>query len=215
MVIDPAAHTAELDCFNQMAVSSPVPLTYHLPALHGLTSLHRDEPGALGIIVLGSSSSVNERLAWQQQLGEWLLARMQQKLPTLGLCFGHQLVAHLFGGQIDFLYPDKAKLVGFQLTSLKPNPLWDNQALDGPLYVSHREVVTSCPADMTVIATRPDMPFDGFAHDELPIWTVQAHPEATPGFARGESAGLDGDPQQFEFGHALVQRFLSFAATTR
>jgi GMP synthase-like glutamine amidotransferase len=79
------------------------------------------------------------------------------------------------------------------------------------LYASHREVVTACPAALRVIATRPAVPFDGFAHQRLPIWTFQTHPEATPAFLenRGFTAG---DPAQFAHGHDLVDRFLRFAA---
>src|SRR5437870_2024958 len=92
MVIDPAIRVAELDCFNRMALASPVPLTYHLPALHGMASIRHDEAGAIGIVILGSGCSVNDAYPWQQHLVEWLLPRLEQGVPTLGLCFGHQLI---------------------------------------------------------------------------------------------------------------------------
>ena len=39
-IIDPGTRVPELDCFNQLTRRSPVPLTYHLPALFGVDSLH-------------------------------------------------------------------------------------------------------------------------------------------------------------------------------
>jgi GMP synthase (glutamine-hydrolysing) len=210
LVIDPAMHTPELDCFNRMAASAPVPLTYHLPALHGMGSVKRDEGNAVGIVVLGSASSVNDRLPWQAELGDWLLARMTDGVPTLGLCFGHQLIGSLYGAKIDFLFPDQHKLAGFVPTALAATSLWGD-AKECSLYASHREIVTSCPVPLAVIARRPEVPFDGFAHQQLPVWTFQTHPEATPAFL--ENRGLrDDDPLRYADGHDLVDRFLVFAA---
>jgi hypothetical protein len=123
-VIDPAMHTPELDCFNRMATSAPAPLTYHLPALHGMASIRRAEANATGVVVLGSASSVNDRLPWQLELGDWLLPRMHDGLPTLGLCFGHQLIGQLLGAQVEYLFPDHHKLQGFESTQLAASSLW-------------------------------------------------------------------------------------------
>lgn len=38
-VIDPAVRTPELQSFNKIASWSPIPLHYHMPALHGMGSL--------------------------------------------------------------------------------------------------------------------------------------------------------------------------------
>ena len=211
LVIDPAIHTPELDCFNRMAASAPVPLTYHLPALHGMSSIRCDQANATGIVVLGSASSVNDRSAWQIELGNWLVARMHDGIPTLGLCFGHQLIAQLLGAGVEYLFPGRDKLQGFESTQLAASPPW-GQARRCLLYASHREIVTSCPPAMTVIATRPTMPCDGFAHRELPIWTFQTHPEATPAFLENRGIADHGDPAQFTHGHDIVDGFLRFAA---
>ena len=42
-VIDPAVRIPELECFNQMALISPLPLTYHLPAMYGQQSLDAED----------------------------------------------------------------------------------------------------------------------------------------------------------------------------
>lgn len=209
MVIDPAMHTPELDCFNRMASASPLPLTYHLPAMHGMASIQRDEANAAGIVVLGSASSVNDDLPWQRDLGGWLRARMTAGVPTLGLCFGHQLIGALFGARVGFLYPDRHKLAGFVPTTVAAGP-W-SEARTCELYASHREVVIDCPPELTVFASRPDVPNDGFAHRELPIWTFQLHPEATPAFL--ENRGMSAEPvDRFTAGHDLVDGFVQFAA---
>jgi GMP synthase (glutamine-hydrolysing) len=215
LVIDPAMETAELDCFNRISVASPLPCTYHLPALYGMDSILRDEEGAVGIVIFGSSSSVNDRHPWQPSLESWLLPKMQKKIPTIGFCYGHQMIAHMFGSKVDFLFPDQHKLRGFQEATLSANPLWGNKTLQGPLYVSHREVVTNCPADMIVTAKRPEVPIDGLAHKQLPVWTFQTHPEATQAFVQEDGQKEASPSKQFEFGHKLVQEFLNFVSKQR
>ncbi len=210
LVIDPAVHTPEVACFDRMAASAALPLMHYLPAFHGMANIEREVADVAGIVVLGSASSVKDRLPWQLALGAWLTARMREGVPTLGLCFGHQLIGSLFGASVDYLFPDQHKLQGFEQTSLAASSLW-GEATSCELYASHREVVTSCPPELTVIATRPGVPNDGFAHRELPIWTLQTHPEATPEFLANRGVAAE-DPARFRDGNELVDRFLRFTA---
>ena len=111
-VIDPAAGTPELDAFNALAQRSsalPVAFTYHLPALFGMGSLAQLEARAqlAGVVVFGSAASVHDGAPWQRELNAWLLPRLQSDAgtPVLGLCYGHQLIAHLLGGEVGRVWP--------------------------------------------------------------------------------------------------------------
>jgi len=203
LVIDPAVKTPELETFNRLAQSSPISLTYHLPALFGLNSLHKlNDEEIKGIIVLGSLSSVNEQLPWQLELGILLKKYFDQKTPVLGLCFGHQLIAHLFGGKVDYVFADQKKHLGFREVSLKENRLWGSPC-KGELYVSHQEHVVTVPKDFKITAESDSVPIEGLAHTSHPIWTFQPHPEKEP---------KSGDRARYLFGHQLVDRFLHFCA---
>lgn len=208
-IIDPAVRVAELDCFNQISLRTSAKVSYHLPALFGIETLVSMAESITGFIILGSSSSVHDRFAWQTELENWLHPQMEQKKPTLGLCYGHQMLAAMFGGKIDYLFPDHHKLQGFRNIKLEKNPLWQNKNLEGSVYVSHREAVVECPNSMQVIASSPEVKIDGLAHNSLPVWSFQSHPEATSLFLKNMGDRHNVDPQAFDFGKQIVQYFLT------
>src|SRR5690606_17456722 len=54
-----------------------------------------------GVIITGSPAMVTDRHDWSERSAEWLVAAVDQQLPTLGICYGHQLLAHALGGAVD------------------------------------------------------------------------------------------------------------------
>ena len=215
LVIDPAVRTAETECFNRIALVSPLPVTYHLPCMYGLQSLlAEDMTAARGLVILGSASSVTERLPWQVALEDWLRPHLARGLPTLGLCYGHQMIAHMLGGKVAYMTPERTKLKGFRRVKVAATPAW--AAGEGELVVSHNEAVVDAPRDMEILATSDAVRIDGLAHRSLPIWTFQPHPEATPEFLRHHSIPLPASPDQsLRYGYSLVDAFLVHAAGTR
>lgn len=214
-VIDPGMRVGELDCFNRMSRFGAVPLTYHLPAMFGLDSLHRASDGVAGVIVLGSGASVNDDLAWLSELDAWLLPRLTAGTPTLGLCFGHQLIARLLGGRVGPLFPDRRKLKGFRRITLAANRLWGD-AQDGEMLVTHAEAVLALPDGLEAVGRSDVVDVEALGHRELPIWGFQAHAEATEAFAANNRVPIDGvDAGAWAFGHRIVDAFLSRCAAGR
>jgi GMP synthase-like glutamine amidotransferase len=206
-VIDPGTRVPEIDCFNRMSLASPLPLTYHLVAQYGTESLARGGDDIVGIVVLGSGASVNDDAPWLEALSAWLEPRVAAGVPALGLCFGHQLLARLLGGRVGFLFDDRRKLRGMRRVSLAANRLW-GEAAEGPLLVTHAEVVAELPPECDGVGRSDEVAVEAFAHRTLPVWGFQAHPEATPAFARNNAVPFDADPAVLAFGHGLVDAFL-------
>jgi len=211
VVIDPGTRAPELDCFNRIARAAPCPVTYHLPALYGTDSLQRASDGVLGIVILGSGASVHDDLDWQHALDDWLLPYVARDTPTLGLCYGHQHLADRLGGAVGFVHDDQHKERGVRTIQLDPDRLW-GAALQGPMIVSHREVVTALRTGFVEVGRREGIANDAFAHPIRPIWGFQPHPEATTAFTTGNGIVFDGVPSDLGFGNTLVDAFVAWAA---
>lgn len=209
VVIDPAVKKPELEAFNWLVRRAPLPLTYHLPALFGFNSLEREHVGIRGVVILGSLSSVNERLDWQISLEKWLMPHLQNKAPTFGICYGHQMLAHMFGGTVQYLSPDRKKYVGAREIHFEADALW-GKAMRGKICVSHNEVVTRAPDDMHVIGKSDDVAIDALRHKTLPIWSFQSHPEAGGNFLSNRGLKVDMTENELKFGYDLLGYFFDW-----
>lgn len=208
VVIDPAVHTPELDTFNHMGGFAPLPLTYHLPALYGFHTLPAEESLIRGIIILGSAASVYDQRPWQRPLESWLKPLCDRGIPTLGVCYGHQMLAHMYGGRVGYVREDRSKLQGMRHVELACGRL--NLQGMSRLIVTHNEMVTHISDEMVVCGTSSEIKFDALMHREKPIFSLQPHPEATVEFLR--SRGML-EPQLIEAlrdGHHVIEKFFKF-----
>jgi len=143
----------------------------------------------------------------------WLKLQIDAGTPTLGLCFGHQLIAYLYGGKVAYLNEEKQKRQGFHQITILKNRLW--QAAQGLLFSSHREAVMTCPQEFHIIAKSETVPIEGLEHNHLPLWTLQPHPEATDTFLRNVNFSKRIEKDSFQFGHSLAKRFLDWVGNPK
>jgi len=205
-------HTAELDCFNTMAINSKLPCSYHAPALFDFDSLYNISDSAIkGIVILGSNSSVYERLPWQITLEKWLKPKLDNAIPTLGICYGHQMLAYMFGGEIDYIDKEQTKEKGFRTIQIEQSGPFPKST--STLVVTHNETIIKVPDSFEIFAFSEKIATEGIKHRTLPIWSFQAHPEATADFALSRGMAFDKTSNPFWDGHLIISKFLEFAAS--
>lgn len=136
-----------------------------------------DLDGVDAVVVGGSEAGVYEApdRPWIDQEKAFVRDVIDEGIPLLGVCFGHQLVNEAFGGAVADTGESRANLV---LASFDDDRLFEG--VESVVPVLHSDVVTEVGDGMEVIGrTEYD---DHFAtrHRERPVWTVQYHPEFTP-----------------------------------
>lgn len=96
------------------------------------------------------------------------------KLPILGICMGHQLINLALGGETE-----KMKFGHHG----ENHPVRDVKT--GRVYITsqnHEYVVCNLPEDVeATFININDNTVEGIAHKTLPVYSVQFHPEASPG----------------------------------
>lgn len=128
------------------------------------------------VLVTGSPAMVSHREPWAERTAAWLAGAHARALPILGLCFGHQLLAHALGGRVG---PNpRGRLMGrVALTkSAAEDPLLGRFPAGTGFHVSHVEVVLEPPTASKVIATAAHDPNHAL-HFGARSWGVQFHPE--------------------------------------
>ena len=55
-----------------------------------------------GVIVSGSAAFVTDRAEWSERTAGWMREAVHAGTPLFGICYGHQLLAHALGGQVDY-----------------------------------------------------------------------------------------------------------------
>ena len=213
LVIDPSTSFPETEGLARIAQAWRGEWRVLRPALSGDGPGHDTPYDVSAVVVMGSRASVHDDHRWLAQLCDWLrpIVRGSIRLPLLGICFGHQLIAHLAGGEVDRVAADGRKLLGVADSELERSRLLAAGQLR--VVISHCEEVKSLPSRFHRSSHRAPVRFDGLEHDELPIFGFQFHPEAGAGFlaARGVSVG-EHDAQTLERDSARVlEAFASFA----
>jgi len=132
-------------------------------------------------VITGSKRSVYEDLPWISALVGFVNEALLARRKIIGVCFGHQLMAHHFGGQVEEASAGWA--VGVHASHVTRRLRWmAHDAEHMALLSSHKDQVVALPDNAEIYLTNEFCPLAGFTVGNQ-IITVQGHPEFNKAYA--------------------------------
>ena len=105
---------------------------------------------------------------------------MPRPYPILGICFAHQAISKVLGGEVGASGSLKVGPVRVDAVQKKalPHHFSESDFLSWNKFVAyHEDQVQRPPSEMLPIFASDYCAYQGFLHPTLPLWTVQFHPE--------------------------------------
>ncbi len=133
-----------------------------------------------GWIITGSKHGVYDPLPWIEPLKDFLRAAHAAKVPMVGVCFGHQILAEALGGKV--VKSDRGWGAGVHTYDIDAREAWmsgDRATID--IHAMHQDQVVEKPADARVIASSDFCEYAGLAYGDHAI-SMQPHPEFDAAF---------------------------------
>lgn len=137
------------------------------------------------VLITGSPTMVTDLVEWSERTAQWLRQAAQVGLPMFGVCYGHQLLSHAFGGKVGY---NPAGRVAGTMAVHKQAAAGDEHLLHDvpdsfPAHMLHAQVVLEPPPGAVVLACSPKDP-----HHMLRlapnIYSAQFHPEFSCEFVK-------------------------------
>jgi GMP synthase (glutamine-hydrolysing) len=127
-----------------------------------------------GVALSGSPYMLSQERAQRRFRAEADAVR-DATVPVLGVCFGHQLMALAFGGQVVRESENVLKFV--KTVPLAVDPLFAGLSSGAMLLESRHEVVRSVPEGFRLLAKSETSSIAAMRHARRPLYGVQSHPE--------------------------------------
>ncbi len=96
-------------------------------------------------------------------------------VPVLGICYGHQVMAHALAGTV--ARTGVAEYGATRLTVTASGVLFADLPSAQQVWMSHGDSVTAAPPGFVVTASTPSTPVAAFEDTERRLFAVQFHPE--------------------------------------
>ncbi|HNS85598.1 MAG TPA: homoserine O-succinyltransferase [Parvularculaceae bacterium] len=129
-----------------------------------------------GLLITGSPAGVYEDHVWIATLEDLVRETAKAGKPQVGICFGHQLMAKAFGGEVR--KSDKGWGVGVHHYDVTADTPW-MAPMQGKIScaVSHQDQVITPPPGAKVIAGSDFCEFGALSFAQGPAISFQMHPE--------------------------------------
>jgi GMP synthase (glutamine-hydrolysing) len=130
------------------------------------------------VLITGSDAMVSDRLPWSERTAAWLRRAADAGVPMLGVCYGHQLLAHAFGGEV--AYNPRGLEIGTIAVVCTPaarrDALFAHLPREFFAQATHAQTVVRAPRGAVVLARSAQDRHQALRFAPR-VWGVQFHPE--------------------------------------
>lgn len=132
-----------------------------------------------GCAITGSHDMVTDTSHdWIEATATWIRQSVDSGLPMIGICFGHQLLARVLGGQAGFHH--NGPEIGTKEIALADaagdDPIFSQLPSRFLGHTTHYQCALSLPQEAILLATSEHEPHQAFRFGDH-VWGVQFHPE--------------------------------------
>lgn len=131
-------------------------------------------------VITGSASGVYDGDSWIGALKEFVRDASGQS-AMVGICFGHQLIAEAFGGQV--IKSLRGWGIGLQRYEVQERAAWMDEARSIAVPASHQDQIVKLPADARVLGGNEFTPYGIVEYPQRRAMSLQSHPEFSPEYA--------------------------------
>jgi GMP synthase (glutamine-hydrolysing) len=129
-----------------------------------------------GIILSGGPDSVYENGSPQLTM-DFYKYISEEKIPVLGICYGHHLIVHQLNGRIE---PHDLKEYGqADLKIIEHIGLFEGFNEKETVWMSHGDQVKELPEGFVILASTETCPIASYANYQKNLFGVQFHPEVS------------------------------------
>jgi GMP synthase (glutamine-hydrolysing) len=170
------------------------------------------------LVITGSPESVASRQPWMLEAESAVAELVRDGVPTLGICFGHQLLGQALGGLVE-ANPRGREIGTVELELVGDDALFVGVTTPFRANMSHRDSVTRLPPGALVLGKSRLEP-NAVVRFAPRAWGVQFHPEFDGDVMRGYIAarrpalaaeGIDPDALPAEDAPQAAEVLRSFA----
>lgn len=131
------------------------------------------------IIVSGSNTSAMDHAPWTLKLLEFVESTADHKIPFLGVCFGHQILARAIGGESAVRKAANSEFGWVKIDWTEPSLLSQNMPPSFHTFAAHYDEAAILPRGMRLLAKSDHCAIQACQYKDLPIYSIQFHPEKT------------------------------------
>ncbi|WP_314147253.1 membrane dipeptidase [uncultured Leifsonia sp.] len=148
----------------------------------GTDGLPESLDGYAGLVMLGGGlmPDDDDRAPWLARERELAAAAIRADVPTLGICLGGQIIAHVAGGEVRAAFGPKERGATMIAASEagRADPVIRGFGDAAPMIENHQDMITELPAGAVLLGSSDAVANQAFRIGER-VYGLQFHPEVS------------------------------------